>query len=111
MNRNKQEGDMKKYPILLLAWLLPFGARAQTNTLRAKLTEALKTYCVPPDEQTCGSYQARYQNGSCYCGNPDYTYYDAAARRCRIKCPAGQIPQQADVCPSAGYGGLLVKDF
>jgi hypothetical protein len=38
--------------IIIIAWLaIPTGVRAET--LRDKLAEALKTYCVPPSEQSC----------------------------------------------------------
>jgi hypothetical protein len=79
--------------------------------LRDKLVEALKTYCVPPDEQTCDSYQARYQDNACYCGNPDYTQYNRDMRRCEVICPAGQKVVKVDVCPYAGFGAVVVKDF
>jgi hypothetical protein len=103
-----------RYRILLAAWLaVPIGSAsgARAQALRAKLTEALKTYCVPPSEDVCVDMAARYQNFACYCGDPTYMYYDREARRCRVKCPAGQIVKPVTVCPTAGYGARFVKDF
>jgi hypothetical protein len=71
----------------------------------------LKDYCVPASGEVCVDMAARYQGGACDCGNPEYMYYDKEARRCRVRCPAGQIARTAAACPTAGYGGRLVKDF
>jgi hypothetical protein len=103
---------MKRYPILLIAWLAPLAARGATNEdLRRRLGEKLAEYCVPSDEKGCGSFRARYQGGTCYCGNPNYTRYNPVTRRCEIICPEGKVPVRTDVCNSVGFGGLLVKDF
>jgi hypothetical protein len=104
---------MRKYPILLLAWLLPFGVGGEVHAqaLRAKLTEALKTYCVPKVEQTCVSLQARYQDGSCYCGqDPTYMRYKREDRSCEVFCRGGMDPRVAAKCP-AGTNATLVKEF
>ena len=102
----------KRYPILIIAWvaassaLVPGTASAD---LSSELASKLSQYCMPKDTEGCGIMRPRYQNGACYCGDTAYMWYDAEARR--VKCPAGQIPIVASVCPSAGYGGKLVKDF
>ena len=102
---------MKRYPILIIAWLgLPLPARAET--LSDKLTAALKAYCVPRRAEMCSStMRPRYQNGTCYCGDPTYMYYDATAETCRVKCPAGQMPEKTSGGCQGGYGGIIVKDF
>jgi hypothetical protein len=100
---------MRKYPILMIAWAMwPSVANAD---LRTTLTSALQGYCIPK-EGGCGTYQARYQNGSCYCGayTGTYMYYDEGARTCRPKCPAGQVPELTSGC-QGGYEVLLIKDF
>jgi hypothetical protein len=104
---------MKKYPILLVAWLMPFAARAGTvaDALRDKLSEALKTYCVPKDEQTCVNMAARYRNNRCDCGNPAYMKYNRELRKCEVICPAGQMPEKTSGGCQAGYGGIVVKNF
>jgi hypothetical protein len=99
---------MRKYPILIIAWAMwPGMARAD---LRSSLTSALQGYCIPKDAAGCGVLRAKYQNSACYCGNATYMYYDATARTCRPKCPAGQIPQETSGGCQAGYGGLVVKE-
>ena len=88
-------------------------------TPREKLTQALQQYCIPKagldERQTgynCTVYRASYQNNTCYCGSSEYMYYDAAERICKVKCPAGQVPELAEsgVC-EAGYYQLSIKDF
>jgi hypothetical protein len=97
--------------LCLLGGTVLHGQSAGAATLRETLTQALQNYCVPKDAEGCRIMQPRYQNSSCYCGDPIYMYYDATARTCRVKCPAGQIARTASVCPTAGYGGKLVKNF
>jgi hypothetical protein len=94
--------------ILILLALSPSPSHAG---LRESLTSALQTYCIPKDVKGCGIMMPRYQDSSCYCGNSIYMYYDSVDRTCRVRCPAGQIARAASVCPTAGYGGKLVKDF
>jgi hypothetical protein len=74
------------------------------------LTEALKTYCVPADGETCVDMAARYKNNACDCGDPTYMKYNKELRKCEVICPAGQIPEKASGC-EAGFGGIVVKDF
>jgi hypothetical protein len=109
MNRNKQEGDMKKYPILLVAWLLPFSA-VRADTVRDNFTKALKDHCVPPSVEVCVDMAARYKDNACDCGDPIYMQYNRELRKCEPRCPAGQVPEKVSGC-IAGYGGLIVKDF
>jgi syndecan 4 len=98
---------MNKYPILLVGWLLPFGAampRAYAQTLRAKLIEALKTYCVPPDEAGCSSpYRANYNGTRCVCPSGG-RYYNGSSRRCET-CGAGTyaLPNAA-ACTNCAAG-------
>jgi hypothetical protein len=100
---------MNRYPILLVAWLMPFDAMAEDG-LRDKLTEALKAYCVPPSEEVCAAMAARHRGGFCDCGDSTYMKYNREDRKCEVICPAGQIPEKASGC-EAGYGGIVVKDF
>jgi hypothetical protein len=101
---------MRKYPILLIAWIAPIAVQA---TLGGEtLTDKLKEYCIPKSStpEACGDLKPRY-DGYCNCGNTTYMYYDATERTCRVKCPAGQIPEKTSGGCQAGYGGLKVKDF
>jgi hypothetical protein len=101
---------MNKYPILLVAWLLPFSA-VKADTVRDNFTKALKDHCVPPSVEVCEELMvARYQNSACYCGDPTYMKYKRELRKCEVICPAGQIPEKASGC-EGGYGGIVVKDF
>jgi hypothetical protein len=92
-------------------WAYEEKETAEPMSLRENLTQALQNYCIPKDEEGCGIARPRYQDNACYCGDPIYMYYDSVDRTCRVKCPAGQVSKIASVCPTAGYGGKLVKDF
>jgi hypothetical protein len=100
MNRNKQEGYMKiRYPILLIAWLLPFGA-ARAQTLLDKLKSALSDYCVPRDEETCANQEAMatYDTAKkkCRCPCEDQAY-DTTLRKC-VDCEDGSGSQYSTAC-------------
>jgi hypothetical protein len=97
------------------ALLAPPVAKAATSVqLRGWLADKLVKYCVPIKSEDCGDFQARYDRtrGTCDCGDAAYTRYNSTARKCEIICPAGQIPETAELtgCP-AGYGGLEIKNF
>lgn len=111
---------MKKYPILLIAWLAPGAAGAG---LKETLQKALGDYCVPKEAQYCEPpFLAAYNSnasGANKCGCPcDDMKYVEAERRCvdceygstgrfateckAPSCPTGMFWQEAAGCP-AGY--------
>ena len=111
---------MNRYPILLIAWLgVPIGAKAatQAESLREKLTSALKAYCVPSDEQTCtdqygrATYDSSKTSGNkCRCPCEDQ-YYDETLRRC-VVCDDGSRDKYATECQTVscpvGYKAVKV---
>lgn len=99
---------MKKYPILLIAWLAPGAASAG---LKETLQRALGDYCIPKDEQYCaGEEKATYANGKCEC-NCLGMVYDSAQRRCvdgNTSCAAGYMlaDSNAAACAAGFYNAL-----
>ena len=97
---------MKKYPILLIAWLLPNVAQA--NLLQA-LRTALTNQCIPSSGEYC-TFAATYDSAGpasnrCRCPCKDQ-YYDAGIRAC-LNCDYGTSGYFATSCGAtscrAGY--------
>jgi hypothetical protein len=109
----KQSSNEKRIRLAALGLAMTRGlspGKSGAAPLRDTLTSKLSQYCIPKDTAGCGVLRAKYQNSACYCGNTTYMYYDATARTCRPKCPAGQIPEETSGGCQAGYGGLVVKE-
>jgi hypothetical protein len=105
---------MKKYPILLIAWLLPVSARAETmrEKLEAAFQGALQNYCIPKDAEYCtGEEGAVYKDGRCECRCLGMIY-DKTSRKCvdgHTSCSSGYYltSNTASACPA---GFMLVSD-
>ena len=124
------EGDMKKYPILLIAWLAPGAASAAS--LREVLAQKLAEYCIPKDEGGCsaGATAAYSSAGPAInrCGCPPDSVYDRNKRACKScgacgresafslecrlpSCPADFYMAASDgnSCPEGTYKAAGVK--
>jgi hypothetical protein len=102
---------MLKYPILLIAWLVPCTAGAVT--LRETLTAKLSEYCIPKtscaDTEAATYKSAAASSNKCECPCADQ-YYNATARTCEI-CDAGTSGRYATSCgpTSCSVGFELVE--
>lgn len=99
---------MKRYPILLIAWLAPGVAGAG---LKETLQNALKNYCIPKDAAGCdeGS-KARYDasSGACVCDQSGYSY-DTSARSCAKNCSGAPGTIKMDITDGCPAGTISIE--
>ena len=102
---------MKKYPILLIAWLLPSVIPNAANAnLLDTLRSALNNQCVPTSGEYCDDFHRATPRGTqCICPC-DYQFYDERVRACE-DCPFATVEGQTTCGDTSCAAGSRLVAF